>query len=77
MENNRRTRHLKNDRIQPSGTPQEQNPAEERAAIVAMEGKPMIEPATSKPLLTLLATLPDLADKFPPISEPPVDDVVL
>lgn len=77
MENSRRTRHLKNDHNQLLYSPQEQNPAEEKAVLRAAESQPTIEHATPHAMLALLATLPALADTFPSVSELPVDDVVL
>jgi len=77
MEPIRHVKLFKNGRNQAVRIPREfELPGED--AIIRKEGeKLIIEPAASRSLLALLATLPALDDDFVSVDDPPPDDIEL
>jgi antitoxin VapB len=77
MATERHVRLFKNGRNQAIRIPREfELPGEE--AIMRKEGERLIiEPASPKSLLTVLATLKTLAEDFPPLSDLPPDPIDL
>jgi antitoxin VapB len=73
----RRVRLFKNGRNQAIRIPREFEIPGKEAILRKEGGRLIIEPASPKSLLALLATLGPIAEDFPPIPDPPPEPVDL